>query len=285
MKRFTDTISKYARLIRFSHSIFALPFAFAGVLLASKYFEIAPVKIFWILSAMISGRSSAMALNRIIDQKIDGLNPRTSQREIPQGIISFKKALVFTGCCSGLFIYCAFQLNLVCGFLSIPVLALFLFYPYTKRLTWTSHLFLGLSLGLAPLGAWLAFSGTLQGPILLLGLAVLFWVAGFDIIYATQDIAFDKAHHLFSIPVRFGLIQSLKIAMVFHGISLSLLVWTGILFHLAFPYYIGCAVIAGAMLYEHSMVSAHNLSKVQRAFNTNGWISLFYLFSTWMGIR
>ncbi len=284
MKSFITILTRYARLIRFSHSIFALPFAFASVLLVSKYFQIRSIKILWILIAMISARSAAMAFNRMIDSKIDALNPRTVKREIPQGIISWKGALTLAVSSSLLFIYSTFQLNILCAILSLPTLILFIFYPYTKRFTWLSHLFLGLSLGLAPLGAWVAFTESLQGPILLLGLSVLFWVAGFDIIYSTQDVEFDKSQGLFSIPAQFGIQKGLKIAMIFHGIALSLLIWTGILFHLSFAYFLGCSFIGAIMLYEHSLVNPTDLSKVQTAFNANGWISLLYLVSTWMGL-
>ncbi len=285
MKSFITLLTRYARLIRFSHSVFALPFAFASILLVSKYFQIRPIKILWISIAMISARSAAMAFNRLIDSKVDSLNPRTQNREIPRGIIGWKGALTLALFSSLLFIYSAFQLNILCALLSFPTLVLFIFYPYTKRFTWLSHLFLGLSLGLAPLGAWLAFTESLQGPILLLGLGVLFWVAGFDIIYSTQDIAFDKTHGLFSIPVQFGIQKGLKTAMIFHGIALSFLIWTGILFHLSFVYFLGCSLIGAIMLYEHSLVNSNDLSKVQSAFNANGWISILYLVSTWIGLR
>jgi 4-hydroxybenzoate polyprenyltransferase len=154
-------------MIRFSHSIFALPFALSGLLLVSRYHTVTGSKILWILVAMVSGRSAAMAINRLVDYKIDSLNPRTSAREIPQGIVSLPGVFLFTAICTVFFIFASFQLNRTCGILALPVLALFVFYPYTKRFTWTSHLCLGLCLGLAPLGAWLAISEQLQGPILL----------------------------------------------------------------------------------------------------------------------
>ena len=283
--KFLNTLLAYGRMIRFSHSIFALPFAISGILLVSRYYPITPLKIIWIVIAMIAGRSAAMGINRILDYKIDSLNPRTKMREIPQGVISLPGALLFISICAILFVFAAFQLNMVCGILSVPVLALFIFYPCTKRFTWTTHLYLGLCLGLAPLGVWIAISGQLQGPIILLGLGVLFWVSGFDIIYACQDFNFDSTHDLFSIPKRFGLARALRIALFFHGISLGLLIWVGISFHLNFLYFLGCCIIAAVMLYEHSLVSPENLSKAQAAFNANGWISVIYLLSIWAGQR
>jgi 4-hydroxybenzoate polyprenyltransferase len=234
---------------------------------------------------MVAGRSAAMGINRILDSEIDALNPRTKMREIPQGVISLPSASLFVLFCAVIFISAAFQLNMVCGILSFPVLALFIVYPLTKRFTWTTHLCLGLCLGLAPLGVWIAISGQLQGPIILLGLGVLFWVSGFDIIYACQDFNFDSTQNLFSIPKRFGIARALRIALFFHGISLGLLIWVGISFHLNFLYFIGCCIIAAIMLYEHNLISPNNLSKVQAAFNANGWISVTYLVSTWLGQR
>lgn len=285
MKKFFNTLLAYGRMIRLSHSIFALPFALSGLLLVSKYYPATLTKILWIILAMIAGRSAAMAINRIVDRKTDSLNPRTKMREIPQSIISISGALLFVSICMILFVFAAFNLNPVCGILSVPTLLLFLFYPYTKRFTWTTHLCLGLCLGLAPLGAWLAIAGTLQGPILLLGLGVLFWVAGFDIIYACQDFDFDSANGLSSIPQRFGIAKALRLALIFHAISLGLLLWVGISFHLNLFYFIGCCMIAGIMLYEHNLVNPHNLSKVQAAFNANGWISMIYLLAIWAGQR
>ncbi|MBI1883595.1 MAG: UbiA family prenyltransferase [Chlamydiae bacterium] len=275
----------YLRMIRFSHSLFALPFAISAVVLVHPYYPVTLSKILWILLAMISARSAAMAFNRITDADIDLKNPRTQEREIPKGIISKKNASFFSMLSSFIFIFSAFQLNQACGILSFPVLMLFLIYPHTKRFTWLSHFFLGLSLGISPLGVWLAISNGLQGPIILLSLGIIFWVAGFDILYACQDIQFDRDHHLFSIPQRFGLQKALRIAILLHGLSLGLLMWTGISFKLNFFYFIGCSVIGFVILYEHSLVKPQDLSKAQRAFQMNGYIGILYLLAIWIGTR
>lgn len=285
MKKLLDTVLNYGRMIRFSHNVFALPFALASVLLVSQYYSLTYNKIFWILLAMISGRSAAMALNRIIDIHIDKLNPRTKMRELPTGVISIQHANLFALFSILIFILSAIQLNWLCALLSIPALGFFILYPYTKRFTWVTHFVLGACLALAPLGAWIAIAETLQGPVILLGLAVLFWVSGFDIIYAAQDLEFDLSQELFSIPKRFGLEKALKMAVIFHGITIGLLIWVGISFHLNYFYFVGCVLIAGIMLYEHSLVSSDDVSKAQKAFNANGWIGILYLLAVWVGIR
>lgn len=277
-------VLRYGRMIRFSHSVFALPFTLSGVLLVAQYHSLTLSQMVWILVAMVLGRSSAMGINRIVDRELDARNPRTQAREIPKGVISLKSASLFTLVCMVLFVMAAFQLNSLCGILSLPVLALFVFYPYTKRFTWMSHFILGLSLGLAPLGAWLAIAGSLQGPIILLGLSVLFWVAGFDIIYACQDAEFDQKANLYSIPVRFGIEKSLRLAIIFHGVTVACLIWVGISFRLNGYYYLGCLLVAVLLLFEHSLVHPNDLSRVQRAFNLNGWMSVLYLIAVWMGI-
>jgi 4-hydroxybenzoate polyprenyltransferase len=284
MKKFIDTLINFGRMIRFSHSIFALPFALSAVLLVSRFYTIRWINLIWIISAMVAARSTAMALNRIIDREVDRINPRTRAREIPQGIISPSKAWAFTGICTVIFVFSAFQLNFLCGILSLPVLALFILYPYSKRFTWTCHFILGLCLALAPLGAWLSFSNYLQGPILLLGLGVFFWVTGFDILYAIMDLEFDKAHQIQSIPARFGLEKSLKLAMIFHGITIACFFWVGFAFKLNVFYFLGCVLIAGIMLYEHRLMDPADIQKMQKAFNTNGYIGLIYLLSIGLGL-
>ncbi|MBI1870849.1 MAG: 4-hydroxybenzoate octaprenyltransferase [Chlamydiae bacterium] len=275
----------YARLIRLSHSVFALPFALSTLILVHPYHEVTLHKIIWILIAMVSARSAAMGFNRIIDREIDKKNPRTSQRELPQGIVTLQGAFLFTILCAIIFIFSAFKLNAACGLLSIPTLILFFFYPYAKRLTWTCHLFLGLSLALSPIGVWLAIANSLQGPVLLLSLGVLFWVSGFDVIYACQDLEFDQTHHLLSIPQKFGIPKALTLAMIFHGLTISCFIWVGISFKLNLFYFMGCGIISIAMLYQHYLISPKDLSRVEKAFNTNGTIGFIYLLAIWMGMR
>lgn len=282
MSLFTSLLD-YTRMIRFSHSVFALPFALASLWLAGRYHPLTWAKVGWIVAAMIFGRSAAMGLNRIIDADIDRLNPRTSNREIPRGAIAGRKASVFTLVCALIFILCAFQLNIACGLLSFPVLAVFFIYPYAKRFTWMSHFVLGLCLAMAPLGAWLGISGNLQGPIIFMAAGVLLWVAGFDVIYSLLDLEFDKAQGLHSMPRRFGIQKALTSAMVFHGIALGCLIWVGIAFRLNFSYFSGCAVVAAVLLYEHNMVARGGPATAQSAFNVNVIIGIVYLASVWMG--
>lgn len=269
-----ENLINYLRMIKFAHSIFALPFAFTAAVLASNGMP-SLWQSFWIVSAMVTGRSAAMGMNRIIDKNIDYLNPRTSNRELPQGIIRVKEATIFTVVASALFIFSAFMLNTLCFVLSPAALILFFCYPYMKRFTWGAHIFLGLSIGLAPLGAWIAITGGIDGKILLLVLAVLFWLAGFDIIYALQDLDFDKSHGLHSIPQRFGAVQALLISRAFHILTWLLLIYTGMAFKLGIMYYIGVGIVTIFLLYEHYIVRPDRLDKVNIAFfNMNGYISV-----------
>src|SRR5215475_8277505 len=208
-------IADYGRLIRFSHTVFALPFALASVALAWSIHPVTLRSFFWILIAMVSARSAAMAFNRLADRKFDALNPRTQQWELPQGTVKVGEAVILTIASSAIFVFAAYQLNFVCFVLSPVALTIVFFYSLTKRFTWATHLFLGLALSLAPMGAWLAVSGAprdftdLEVPALL-ALAVVFWLAGFDIIYSIQDYRFDREQGLFSIPARFGVAAALR---------------------------------------------------------------------------
>ncbi len=269
----------YLRMIKIEHSVFALPFAFAAAMLAAGGIpEIR--KIFWITLAMVSARASAFGFNRIIDRKIDALNPRTSNREIPSGKIKLWEAILFTTVCLVIFIFSAWMLNPLCFKLSpIAVLVLFI-YSYTKRFTWACHFFLGLALALAPLGAWIAIKGNFHWEILPMALAVVFWLAGFDILYALWDVEFDKKYGIYSIPKVFGIKKAIYFSRVFHSISFSFLLIIGWLFKLNIIYWIGMTIIALLFVKEHSLVKAHDLSKLNIAFfNMNGYISVtFFLF-------
>ncbi|PYS45911.1 MAG: 4-hydroxybenzoate octaprenyltransferase, partial [Acidobacteria bacterium] len=264
-------------MIKFEHTVFALPFALIGTLLAGHGL---PTKwqTAWILAAMVGARSAAMAFNRIVDLRYDRMNPRTRDRALPRGLLSLRFAAGFTFGMSALFIVAAAQLNPLCFYLSFPTLAILFLYSYTKRFTSLSHLFLGLSLGLAPLAAWLAIRGEFAWPPVLLGATVMFWVAGFDIIYALQDVDFDRSARLFSLPARLGIARALQISTAFHLMTMILLVLTALLTELGGMAYGGIAVVAGILFWEHWMIKPTDLSKVNVAFfSLNGYISILLL--------
>ncbi len=266
--------SDYLRLIRFSHSIFALPFAFTGALVAAEGIP-SLRQIFWITMAMVGARSGAMGLNRIIDKRIDALNPRTQNRELPRGVIRTWEAVVFTCFSLAIFVLSAYELNPLCFKLSPLAILVLLIYPYTKRFTALSHIILGLALALAPLGAWIAIKGSIDVEIIPLSVAVLFWVAGFDIFYALQDIDFDRRYGLFSIPSRLGINKSLWIARLFHMITIIMLFSLVPIFNLKGLYLTGVFIAMAILLYEHSLVKASDLSKIDIAFfNMNGYMSI-----------
>lgn len=264
-------------MVRFSHSVFALPFAFASAAFASLGGRLGAGQVLWILVAMVAARNAAMGFNRLADAALDARNPRTAGREIPRGVLGKAEVAVFVGLLSIVFVIAAGMLNRTCLLLSPLALAIVFAYSYTKRFTWGSQLFLGLSLAIAPVGAWLAVDETLAWAPVLLGLSVLLWVAGFDIIYALQDIDFDRRAGLHSIPARFGPARSLWIARAFHaGAVLSMLV-----LYAALPlhpvYLLGVAAVASILVYEHTLVRPDDLSRVNVAFfTTNGIVSLVY---------
>lgn len=267
-------------MIKFPHSVFALPFAYTSALIAAEGLP-SLRQLFWITVAMVGARTGAMGLNRVIDSKIDAINPRTAGREIPSGKISPKSALVFSVVSLLVFVLAAFMLNPLCLMLSPVAIAVIALYSYAKRFTWASHLVLGLALSGAPLGAWIAVKGEFVAGAGLLGLAVLFWIAGFDILYALQDVEFDKSHGLHSIPVKLGVRNSLLLSRLFHLISWDFLAVTGLVFAVGFYYWIGLIVAAVLFIYEHSMVKANDLSKLNVAFfNMNGYISLTVFLAT-----
>src|SRR5208337_2379755 len=283
----------FLRMIKFSHSVFALPFAFTGAILASAWgngkaatflglvgFPPAE-KLFWITVAMIGARSGAMGLNRIIDRKIDAANPRTAGRELPSGKIRVLDAAIFTSVALSLLIFAAYRLNPLCFKLSPLAILVLVLYSYTKRFTWMAHFVLGIAIAAAPLGAWIAVRGTLDKEILPLSLAVVFWLAGFDVLYALQDIEFDRGYGLHSIPQRFGIKGSLVLSRIFHFITWLLLAATGLIFALNIIYWIGMLVIGGLLIYEHSLVKDEDLSGLDMAFfNMNGYISIaIFLFT------
>ena len=269
-------VGLYGRMIRFSHSVFALPFALASAVIAAGS-GISWRRVAWILVAMVGARSAAMGFNRLADQDLDARNPRTAGRELPRGAISRAEVWVFVVASAATLVAAAGMLNPLCLALSPLALLVVFGYSYTKRFTALSHVFLGLALALAPVGAWLAIRGRFEAPPVVLGLAVLFWVAGFDTIYACQDEAFDRAEGLHSLPARLGTRRALVVARLFHVIAVALLAAVSALAPLHPVYLAGVAVVAALLFYEHSLVHADDLSRIDAAFFTvNGWISLGY---------
>jgi 4-hydroxybenzoate polyprenyltransferase len=283
---FTEKLRDLARLVRFSHTVFALPFALASVALAWTRHSVSLRSIVWILIAMVGARSAAMGFNRLADRRFDALNPRTRSWELPAGKVTVSEAVALTAIASLIFVYAAYQLNVICLLLSPIALAIIFFYSLTKRFTWTSHLFLGLALSLAPMGGWLALSGSsttleeLRTP-LLLSLAVLFWLAGFDIIYSLQDREFDKSHGLYSIPVRFGIAAALRLSSFFHFVTVALLGAVGVAAGAGVVYWIGFAAVAMVLFWEHRIVKPDDLSRINRAFfDYNAYVSIAYFLAT-----
>ncbi len=264
-------------MIKFEHSVFALPFAFIGALLAAQGWPTGR-QILWIVVAMVAGRSAAMAFNRIADRGYDAQNPRTAQRELPTRQLSLGFAWAFTLVSAAALVFAAWQLNPLAFMLSPLVLAVLFFYSYTKRFTTLTHWVLGACLGMAPAGAWVAVRGSLDWQVLPLSLAVLCWVAGFDIIYACQDVEFDQNAGLFSLPARIGIAGALNVSRTLHSVMMSLLIvlaWSAGLGVLA---YAGVAVVGALLAYEHSLVKPDDLSRVNAAFLTvNGYISVLLL--------
>jgi len=271
-------------MIKFEHSVFALPFALTGALLAFRESHsdgrTFGYKLLWIAVAMVGARSAAMAFNRLLDADIDARNPRTRLRHIPAGILSTRFAWGFVAGASLVFLLAARALNPLCLKLAPVALAVVFFYSFTKRFTTFSHLILGFSLGIAPAAAWIAVRGSLDPRILWLTAAVMFWTAGFDIIYSCQDYEFDSREGLFSLPRRFGMNGALWIARVFHIAMIGCLLMLSASFGLGFLSWAGIAAIVLLLLYEHSLVRADDLSRVDAAFFTvNGYVSvLFFLF-------
>ncbi|MGO4888121.1 UbiA-like polyprenyltransferase [Anaerobacillus sp. MEB173] len=271
-------------MIKFEHTIFALPFAFLGAILGSIVInDTWPTmqQWLWITLAMVGARSAAMSLNRVIDAKIDKANARTAGRAIPAGLISQVEVILFIIVSFALLLYSSYQLNLLAVYL-LPVAVFFLvIYSYTKRFTWACHLVLGITIGLAPLGGWVGTTGTLTWEAFLLFIGVALWTAGFDVIYATQDADYDRSVGLYSIPSRFGLAKALQLAKLFHVISFIALLSLFFITNLGYVYLFGVLVSGVIMWYQHSLVSPQDLSKVDVAFFTmNGILSIVMLVFT-----
>jgi len=281
-----ERLRTYGSFVRFSHSVFALPFALAGALLAihqqgtTAFFAGGGLRLAtfgWILVAMVSARSAAMGFNRLVDARYDALNPRTANRELPRGAMTVREATLFVSAAALVFIYAAWALSPLCALLSPVALAIVFWYSMAKRYTAWTQLFLGLAMAVAPVGGWLAAGGREGWEPWLLALAIGAWVGGFDVLYACQDLEFDRAHGLRSIPVRFGVSGSLVISRTLHVVAVLCLVGLAFVTPLGTPYLAGVGVVAALLVYEQSLVRADDLSQVKRAFDLNGYVGILYL--------
>ncbi|NNF06581.1 MAG: UbiA family prenyltransferase [Candidatus Eisenbacteria bacterium] len=281
-----EGVLQFGRMIRFSHSIFSLPFAVSAVLFAvsSGYAWPTWMDGLWILVAAVAARTAAMTFNRIADRQIDAANPRTENRELPAGVISTRTAMIFLLLAAAVFVFAAGQLNPLCGWLSPLALFILFFYSYTKRFTWACHFFLGLSLAVAPVGGWFAVTGQWSWVPFLLGAGVCAWIAGMDILYALQDEAFDRRHGIHSIPARFGKPRSLAISALLHGLCIVLFLAFGALLNVHPAYFIGVLVAGGLLLWEQRVVRG-TMERMQFVFfDMNGLFSLTFLAASALGV-
>jgi 4-hydroxybenzoate polyprenyltransferase len=280
-----NRIRTYGSFVRFSHSVFALPFALTGALLALNQRGGQPLaaiawNALWIVVAMVGARSAAMGFNRLVDARYDALNPRTAARELPRGAMSVSEATVFVVIASAVFVSAAWQLGTLCFALSPVALAIVFWYSLAKRVTNYTQFFLGLAMAVAPVGGWLAAGGRGGWEPWLLGLAIGTWVGGFDVLYACQDLEFDRAHGLRSIPVRFGLRRSLLISRALHVVTIGCFLALAAVAGLGWIYLAGVMAVAALLAWEQSMVSEHDLSQVKRAFDLNGYVGILYFAAT-----
>lgn len=276
-----NRIGTVFEMIKVEHSVFALPFALTGALLAARataHAWPAALQIFWVVVAMVAARAAAMTINRIVDLRYDRENPRTKSRALVTGALSLSFAWIFTLAAAAIFTFAAWQLNSLALKLSPVALAILFFYSYTKRFTVWSHFVLGFCLGMSPAAAWIAITGALDLRMLILCGAVTLWVGGFDVLYACQDVEFDERAGLHSIPERFGVARALTIARAMHIVMVILLASLAASFSLPWPAWVGIAVVAGLLAYEHSLVRPNDLTRINAAFFTvNGYISLLFL--------
>jgi 4-hydroxybenzoate polyprenyltransferase len=273
-------LSTYLSFVRFSHSVFALPFALTGALLAWREQPFSWAQVGWIVACMVSARSAAMGFNRLVDARYDALNPRTAMRELPRGAMTVAEARLFVIMTSAVFIYAASRLSMLCLVLAPVALAIVFWYSLAKRYTPYTQLFLGLAMAVAPVGGWIAAGGRGGWEPWLLGLAIGLWVGGFDILYACQDVEFDRAHGLRSIPARFGIRRSILLSRLMHiaTVVCMALLWQAA--DLPVFYLAGVTFVAILLVYEQSLVSNDDLSQVKKAFDLNGWVGIVYFLST-----
>lgn len=271
----------FGRMVKFSHTLFAMPFALAAAAIAARDHGLTPARLAGIVIAMIAARTAAMGFNRIIDRHIDALNPRTAKRELPVGQVSVVAATILTTLSSVVFLAAAAFLGPLCLKLAPVALALVLGYSYTKRFTWWCHLILGLAIAAGPGGAWIAVTGGLSAPALWLMLAVTTWIGGFDILYSLSDREFDRKSSLKSIPARFGITTALAISAVLHVVTVAALAGLATSAHLGALYLFGVAIIAGILIWEHAILRPTDLSRLDMAFfSLNGYVSVAFLIFT-----
>jgi 4-hydroxybenzoate polyprenyltransferase len=273
-------LQTYASFVRFSHSVFALPFALTGALLASRMTPVSWSRVFWIVACMVAARSAAMGFNRLVDAAFDGRNPRTAMRELPAGLMSRKEAVVFVAIWSAAFVVFAGQLGRTCLVLAPVALAIVFWYSVAKRFTAYTQAYLGLAMAVAPVGGWIAAGGPVKAEPWILGLAIGTWVAGFDVLYACQDVEFDRREGLHSIPVKYGVERALRISRGMHVLTVLALAAVGRLGGLGRIYIAGVVIVAALLVYEQSLVRADDLSRVKRAFDLNGWVGVLYFAAT-----
>jgi 4-hydroxybenzoate polyprenyltransferase len=275
-----ERLQTYASFVRVSHSVFALPFALVGALLAARVVPLTWTRVGWIVACMVTARSAAMGFNRLADATYDARNPRTSMRELPAGRMSGREAAAFVLVSSALFVAAAWQLGPLCFALSPVALAIVFWYSLAKRVTFYAQLYLGLAMAVAPVGGWLAAGGRAGWEPWLLGLAIGTWVGGFDVLYACQDLDVDRREGLRSIPVRFGVPRALAISRGMHVVTLASLAALGWIAALGPVYLAGVAGVGLLLAWEQSLVRADDLSQVKRAFDVNGWVGILYLATT-----
>lgn len=281
--RMVERTVAFGRMIKFSHSVFALPFALVSGLIAVVRHEIGitPLDVLLLLVCMVAARTAAMGFNRIADRDVDAENPRTKNRELPSGTIGAREAWTFTIGATIIFIAASFGVNTLCGVLSVPLLALLYGYSLTKRVTWASHFVLGACLGAAPIGVWFALTGAFAWEPILLGLGVTLWTAGFDIYYSLQDEEFDRDNGLRSIPARFGRHRSIVIVRLVHTLAMAAFITFGIVASMGIPFWIGLALIGSILIYEAWLMRDGDLSKIDLAFfNLNGYVSVLFAIGT-----
>jgi len=273
-------LQTYLSFVRFSHSVFALPFALTGALLAWRDHPFSWAQVGWIIACMVGARSAAMGFNRLVDARWDAQNPRTAMRELPRGAMSVREATIFVVVSSVLFLGSASRLSPLCFVLAPVALAVVFWYSLAKRYTTYTQMFLGLAMAIAPVGGWIAAGGGWGAEPWLLGIAIGLWVGGFDILYACQDLEFDRRAGLRSIPTRFGITTSIRLSRVMHVLTIAAMLGLWLAAHLPPLYLAGVAFVAALLAYEQSLVSDTDLSQVKKAFDLNGYVGIVYFAAT-----